>query len=216
MIKLKPYKNNWMSFYPSFDKFSLKFHLAGYFDSRPEIDICLGWGSLFIHLPFKTKYYECDPPKYGIYYHSSAFWFCLGREVKSFHMPYYYDWTRTSMLKKDGMWEHENKRNKKNFYEEKWNDVVWSESYPYMYFLKPRQEHKTFNGRRNVLLEKWYKENFRIQNVVATIKVSEREWRQRWLKWTKLFSKTIKCIEVDFSDEVGERRGSWKGGNYWL
>ena len=32
------------------------------------------------------------------------------------------------------------------------------------------------------------------------------------VKWTKLFAKTRRTIDVHFSKEVGERKGSWKGG----
>jgi hypothetical protein len=42
--------------------------------------------------------------------------------------------------------------------------------------------------------------------------VEEREWRPRWFKWTSLFARKRKTINVDFNDEVGERTGSWKGG----
>ena len=50
------------------------------------------------------------------------------------------------------------------------------------------------------------------QHVTATIHVSRMEWRLRWLRWTSLFAKVRHSIEVEFSDEVGERSGSWKGG----
>jgi hypothetical protein len=42
--------------------------------------------------------------------------------------------------------------------------------------------------------------------------VEEREWRPRWFKWTSLFSKVKRTIDINFNDEVGERTGSWKGG----
>jgi len=42
--------------------------------------------------------------------------------------------------------------------------------------------------------------------------VVERERRPKWLTWIKLFSKVSRSIEIDFSSEVGEESGSWKGG----
>lgn len=51
-----------------------------------------------------------------------------------------------------------------------------------------------------------------VQHVTATISVERREWRLRWLRWTPLFAKVRHSIDVQFSDEVGERSGSWKGG----
>lgn len=48
-----------------------------------------------------------------------------------------------------------------------------------------------------------------VQQVSATIKVEEREWRLLGLPWPRRISR---YIDVEFDDEVGEGRGSWKGG----
>lgn len=219
----------------------MTYSLAGYFDKRPLIHCSLSqiisislwpalgfhwysllllipffasWGALYITLPIKTIYDECEPPRYGVYYHSAGIWICMGRKIKCIHMPYSYDWVRTSVLLKDGSWEHETKGNRKDFYKDVWKNVRWTESHPYTYVLK-----KGF-----------------VQHRIATIRVEEREWRQLWLKWTNLFSKKNRDISVEFSyggpikrevlfekqmhkkenpehtGEVGERTGSWKGG----
>lgn len=47
-----------------------------------------------------------------------------------------------------------------------------------------------------------------VQEVKATIQVEEREWRLLGL-WPR---KVSRYINVDFDAEVGEARGSWKGG----
>lgn len=50
-----------------------------------------------------------------------------------------------------------------------------------------------------------------VQNVKAKIHVTRMVWRMRW--WPLLpFSKSRTSIHVDFSSEVGEGTGSWKGG----
>lgn len=52
-----------------------------------------------------------------------------------------------------------------------------------------------------------------VQTCTATIYGEEREWRWRWLKgfaWAP--KKVVRSIVADFSEEMGERRGSWKGG----
>lgn len=54
--------------------------------------------------------------------------------------------------------------------------------------------------------------NGQVQHRTATISVERRQWRQRWLMWCPWFAKKLQSIEVEFSDEVGERSGSWKGG----
>lgn len=182
----------WISFYPRFDGIRFQIGVGSYFDSRIQISLCLGWGVLYINLPIFTKNTdECDPPQYGFYYHSRAFWINKGKKVKKISMPYELIWVRTSSLRKDGTWEHEMKGGeRKHFYEDKWKKILWSETYPYVYTLK--------RGK--------------IQYRKATVKVEEREWRWRWFQWTTLFSLKRRTIAVDFNDEVGERTGSWKGG----
>lgn len=198
------YKNDWLEFCTGFRKLNFKVAPAGYFDNRAQIDFSLGWGQFFISLPFiRSKYDECDPPRYGFYFYSEDSWYptsfvwCWGRKVKFFHMPWDYDWVRTSVLRKDGEWEHETtqeklggERNKRFRDKELWEGVFWKETHPYTYVLK--------NGT--------------VQERTATIGVEEREWRPRWFKWTSLFKFVRKTISVEFNDEVGERTGSWKGG----
>lgn len=47
-----------------------------------------------------------------------------------------------------------------------------------------------------------------VQHRMATIKVYRRTWTRWWLP----FKRVSTSIDVEFSDEVGERSGSWKGG----
>lgn len=54
--------------------------------------------------------------------------------------------------------------------------------------------------------------NGQTQERTAKVFVDRRAWRPRWFTWTPLFEKSRQSIDVEFSDEVGERTGSWKGG----
>lgn len=47
-----------------------------------------------------------------------------------------------------------------------------------------------------------------VQSRTATIKVESRRWTRFWLPWRRV----SRYIDITFSDEVGERSGSWKGG----
>lgn len=47
-----------------------------------------------------------------------------------------------------------------------------------------------------------------VQDRIATIKPERRVWTRRWLPWKQ----ESRYIDITFSDEVGERSGSWKGG----
>ena len=106
-------------------------------------------------------------------------------------MPWSLEWHRTSVLKRDGEWEHEtSKTGSKDFYKDDWKDIIKYETYRYFYTL----------------------ESGNIQVVNATIHTVEREWRPKWFKWTSLFSKKSRNIEINFDGEVGERAGSYKGG----
>ena len=183
------FRNKWIEFCNKFG-FEFEYHVASYFDERPMLHILLGWGQLFIHLPFHTGIDECEPPRYGFYWFGSALWLCCGKKVYAFHAPWSWDWVRTSYLTKDGKWIHETKGNYLSCYNSVWEPVLWLEKYPYRYILK--------NGT--------------IQNVIATVKVEEREWRRKFLRLTRLFNKVSRDIAVNFSGEVGERTGSWKGG----
>lgn len=51
-----------------------------------------------------------------------------------------------------------------------------------------------------------------VQVRTAMVFVSRMTWRPLCLQWTSLFEKERTTIDVTFSDEVGERTGSWKGG----
>lgn len=52
--------------------------------------------------------------------------------------------------------------------------------------------------------------------IVATTRIEEREWRLgagsfKWLSWFRR-PKIIRSLNLEFSDEVGPEKGSWKGG----
>lgn len=52
-----------------------------------------------------------------------------------------------------------------------------------------------------------------IQHRTATVHVNRRTWKRRWVPgWAPGAYQVRTSIDVTFSDEVGERSGSWKGG----
>lgn len=188
---IKSYRNNWMEFCPKFG-FRIEYDVAGYFDSRPMICFCFGWGAFYIHLPFDTGINECEPPAYGFYWYESALWIKWGKKVYAFHSPWSWDWYRTSYLLSDNSWVNEvnGKRNRVEFWKDEWQEKAWKAEYPYKYIRK--------NGE--------------VQNRRAKLNIEEREWRRKFLMWTPLFNKVSRTIAVNFNDEVGEKTGSWKGG----
>ncbi len=184
------FRNKWIEIAKGFG-LALEYHIAGYFDERPMLYFCLGWGKFFVSLPFRTGIEECTPSRYGFYWYASALWLSYGKKVKAIHAPWSWNWYRTSILLKDeSSWENEFKGNRKSFYSDVWLDKIWHEEYPYTYILK--------NGK--------------IQTRKAIVKIEEREWRRKFFMWTHFGAKISKDIDVRFNDELGERTGSWKGG----
>jgi len=224
MIKFKftnadtEYYKTWVSFYPKRDKgtgFSLTFDKNGYFDPRPQINTKLttllaltlpffslwflplslffcfwSWGSLYIHLPYDTGNGNTSESKtYGLmFYHPDSgfpteFW-VRGFSGLSFDFPWAFKFLKREVLMVDG-WKKEERGD--DFWDkEKWGSQIKIKSHPYNYTLKSGEE----------------------QNVIATVYEEKRYWR----RWFGLHTKCNRYIEIEFSDEVGERAGSWKGG----
>jgi hypothetical protein len=132
-----------MSFYPGFKKWNFTIASASYFDNRAYLRFCILWGQFYIHIPFiRSKYDECDPPRYGFYFYSIGGWIpdnfviCYGKKTKFYHMPWELDWVRTSVLLKDSTWANETKGNRQDFWRDEWDEKKWKEIHPYMYTLK--------------------------------------------------------------------------------
>ena len=217
-----------MSFYPKFNS-SLYVDKAGYFDERPQLHasvtqlialiliftymplslilapfLFFGWGKLYIHLPIRTGIEDCESASWGFDYHNNKIWIYIGgggnfeggRKWKTITMPWDLTWVRASTLMKPGYdWFHETKSNRIDW----GKDKNTPGSYEWLEENKWKETHE-------------YTDKHDGTKVNATISVKEREWRPRWFKWTKLFSKTIRSIEIEFDQEVGKEKGSWKGG----
>lgn len=218
----------WVTFYPTFNS-SFYIEKAGYFDERPEVHtsvtqlivlftlpvlvfytlwglvlfpfLFFGWGSLYIHLPIKTGIQDCESAAWGINIHDNTLWIYIGgggnfeggKKWITWYFPFLTkNWYRTSILLKDGSWKHEFQnerlgRENKCFWKDEWKERQASWNYDYI-------------------------DSYDNSIIPTTIYVEEREWRPKWLQWTKLFAITNKTIDVHFSKEVGKRKGSWKGG----
>lgn len=188
---------DWIVFYWTKYRFNLTYEICGYFDNRPRVNISLILFSLTFILPFRNKWTdECDCPSWGIAIHNNTFWLYKGGKGNmnggsnwwTWNIPFLTkEWVRTSILLKDGSWEHETRGNRKNFYEDEWKNKQKKWEYDYT------DKHDS-------------------TVVPTTIYVDEREWRPKWLLWTKRFARVQRSIDVHFSQECGSRKGSWKGG----
>lgn len=80
-------------------------------------------------------------------------------------------------------------------------------------FVGSWERDKTLDARESLQYPyRYVLDNGQVQERTATVHVERRAWRPRCLRWTSLIEKVRTSIDVEFSDEVGERTGSWKGG----
>lgn len=181
----------------SWRDFGLAAKLCLFQDSHFSLNIHAAWLQLFISLPFLRRWAR-EPHEimesWGFSTLDGTIHLSWGDATKIVHLPWS-DWVHVShtVMRPDrsfvpfvGSWEEKQPYRPDG----KEPDGRHTETHPYHYLLR--------NGE--------------VQHVDATISVERREWRLRWLRWTPWFAKVRHSIDVGFSDEVGERAGSWKGG----
>jgi hypothetical protein len=184
--------------------FNLELHRGGYFNQRYAVTIALGYGVLHVKLPFKTKLSEgCDMPHYGIAIHNDTFWIYKGgfydesigqvqdrNSSWSWYLPFFsYEFDGHWIQDKDREWVLMGNRRRKGPepYKFRESGAAHTEAHPYKYTLKSGV----------------------VQERTATCTIEKRKWHRKWFPF---LTRTSQVIDIEFSDEVGERSGSWKGG----
>ena len=181
----------------SWREFGFAAKLCLFDEGRFSLNLHLAWLQMFVSLPFLSRW-AWEPEEimesWGFSTLDGSVHLNWGNDTKIVHFPWA-DWVHISstVMRRDGSfvpqvgsWEEKCDRRPDG----KEPDGRYTENFPYHYLLQ--------NGTT--------------QHVTATVHVSRMEWRLRWLRWTCLGAKVRHSIEVAFSDEVGERSGSWKGG----
>lgn len=201
-------------------------HALSYSDEvRSMIHIMLPvFGQIFIYIPYlrflDTKDrngdgYDIEHPKYGFSFRYGPDWGgnSISLEWGKKHKTIYLPWTPVNTLwqtmLKDGSWV--------DGHASAHEDTAYQESHDFYHMLN--------NGE--------------VQHVIATCRRERAEWKWRWFgkshirpDWCEDAGKVINPspvsdflrkiqvfgidrqdrIDIRFSDEVGARRGSWKGG----
>lgn len=179
--------------------FELVLHRGTYFDTRWSIGICLGWGKVLVHLPFKTKLKEgCDMPQYGIAIHNSVLWVYRGGKYKdgqtsekywAWDLPFFsYTFKGHWIENKAGEWV-------------KMRDKHDSAPQPYEF----RQEEARVEKHQY----KYIRDSGEIQDRVATCTHEKRKWHRKWFPFLTM---ERRVVDVEFDKKIGERVNSWKGG----
>jgi hypothetical protein len=187
--------------------FQLKLHRGGYFDSRYAVSIGLIFGYIHIYLPFKTKLGEgCTLPQYGIAIHNNTFWIYLGGKFDeswgqvtqekwiTWNLPWFtWEFDNHWIMNKEGKYQIPQKVETPM----KDGTTRLEQDYEYKFALKETVPYK------------YTLRSGEIQEITATIFQEKRQWHRKWFPFIKMVKVDI---DVAFSDEVGERAGSWKGG----
>jgi hypothetical protein len=180
---------DWIIFYWG-NHFDISYEICGYFDNRPRINLDLIFFSLTLILPFRNNWTdECDSPKLGIAIHNNTVWIYRGGKGNMKGGNKWWTWYIPFITKE---WVRTSVLLK---------DDTW--------------EHETRGDEWKQKQKSWiydYTDSYDGEVIPTTIYVDEREWRPKGLKWTSLFAKTRRTIDIHFSKECGKRKGSWKGG----
>lgn len=166
--------------------------------ARWVLGLSLGWISLYLTLPFPAKSEPVDDilDKWGVRLDAEVAAFEWGPKRKFFWWyPWRHERRRSWMLGAHGLWIQQSGPGSAQWVP--WYDdpILWNSSHPYIYKL----------------------ESGSYQQRIAKIGLLRDERTCRFLNkttfpWPWPLRTVTDYIEVQFSDEVGERSGSWKGG----
>lgn len=165
-------------------------------ERRFLLNFCLGWPAFYVRLRFFERWTgearDCLGDRWGFHLGEGHCVHLNWRDkTKIIYLPWAWDVRRHSHLLANGSWAHDiYKKGCRLSWEEHKALDLWSTELPYTYTLRSGE----------------------VQERQATIRVDEWERRRRWLKWCPLFAHVRRSIWVEFSGEVGEGTGSWKGG----
>ena len=176
---------------------------------------------LYVAIPWLLKLFLHLPPigkpnwELGVKIHNQAIWLHLfsdttgwnskapwWRSPLAWHFPWEWSWYSTEVL------ELRDPIIAKSVYTERAGDRkrLGIDSFEHMRLIeKASADHAGIHPYRYIL------KDGTVQDVQATIYAERMKWRMRWW-WLLPFRKSRTSISVKFSDEVGEGRGSWKGG----
>lgn len=162
-------------------------------DDKISLVIGLIFIKLYIDLPSRFKWKHEDVwESIGFSLYKDHLYLTWKNKSYFVHFPWEWTHVRHSIMNKEGEWINVTRRHMledPTTYDD-YEGMKNKETFPFQYTLK--------NGT--------------VQRLFATVNTEEREWRWKGLKflpWPRLIRRVI---DIEFSSEVGERSGSWKGG----
>lgn len=166
------------------------------YKNRSVFCLCIGIYKLFISIPlysYKSKEYEnpMDYPRLGFVY-SGMLLVYYWKDYKGFFMPWEYELVKHDILYPGGE-VYMSSDCTKNSKRTSWYELEHKD-----HLVKTiNLEHKLKDGT--------------LQNVKVKLRGEEMFFKMRMLKWLP-FHRSSRYVDFEFSEEVGEGTGSYKGG----
>lgn len=181
-------------------QFDISYEECGYDSGNAELIISiLGWHSVF-KLPWKSKRFphgDCDAPKWGVAIHDNIFWLYKGGNGNGNGGTKWWTWDIPFFTKIHMAHLVETKDGKMV------NSDLLGQKNPYISYYDDERVNKHYTK---------YIDSYDGSEIDCEYWVESREWRPKWLTWTKRFAVKREYIEISFKQEVGKGKGSWKGG----
>lgn len=191
-------------------KFGIYYEECGYEEPNGELHISMfGWHSVF-RMPWKSKrfpYGDCVAPTWGIQIHDNTLWIMKGGDGNLNGGNKWWTWDIPFFTKIHV--RHDVMCNLANWDEPEDLRLVDAS------MLKRDSNGNYLPLEKNALVKKYtydYLDKYDNTVVPCTFWVEEREWRPKWLTWTKRFRLVKRYIEIVFHEEVGKGKEDWKGG----
>jgi hypothetical protein len=163
--------------------------LHGWGDDHNTLVLGLGFVRLYVGIPtWIIREYDVDRG-YGFSFCDTGLHVSWGKKTKVLWYPWSWDFYKRWESVTDGHWR---------------GDPMWVEI--------PRRMNHGHIATKQTADYTYTRKSGDVQKVTATFYVSRMEHRWRWLKWLPWPRKVSDDIWVEFSAEVGEGTGSWKGG----
>lgn len=209
------YDDNERSYRMKWGELSLKpcsvgISIGGY--ETAHLQLAWGFGQAFIRLPFLDKAIcqgpnSIEQPRYGFSIYPSDAHLNWGRRCKIVYFPWQKRYLFGEYLDAAGVW-----RPRLWSYQGE-ESPRWSAEYPYHYMLSSGEVQNvtaTVTRERGWAVWYWFGES---SHPHADPKRRRNAFVSDFLRrLQKRLGRPNDCIEIKFSDEVGARRGSWKGG----
>jgi hypothetical protein len=196
------YKWGELAWHFRYPKLKLEYCPAGMFSHNTLIFAPLFF-SLYLHLPTRRHGDGCmrdKEPSYGFYTIDTSIVWRWNLFYKSWGWPWFscehYSTEVLTLDRQATVHIEYSRRAKKGLTAPDWHKEFEASQ-------RAKKEHCA------VYSYSYQLRNGTVQELTAKVSVDRRTWTRKWFPWAKIVQT---CIDVQFSEEVGERAGSWKGG----